>query len=79
MKYKYILLIVLLILVILTTLYYLYSQKYLPIEYFNNCNNNCNNNFNNYDNEFINNQNDNIYILDKSIIHKLINQNNIQN
>lgn len=68
MKYKYILLILLLILVILTTLYYLYNQKYLPIEYFNNCNN-----------ENINNQNDNIYILDKSIIHKLINQNNIQN
>ena len=73
MKYKYILLIVLLILVIFSTLYYLYNQKYLSIEYFNN------NNFNNCDNEFINNQNDNIYILDKSIIHKLINQNNIQN
>ena len=73
MKYKYILLFVLLILVIFSTLYYLYNQKYLSIEYFNN------NNFNNCDNEFINNQNDNIYILDKSIIHKLINQNNIQN
>ena len=73
MKYKYILLILLLILVIFSTLYYLYNHKYLSIEYFNN------NNFNNCDNEFINNQNDNIYILDKSIIHKLINQNNIQN
>ena len=33
MKYKYILLIVLLILVIFSTLYYLYNQKYLSIEY----------------------------------------------
>lgn len=35
-KYKYIVFIILLILVILTTLYYLYQNKYINLEFFSN-------------------------------------------